>query len=161
MAEDVSVDVHEFKANAHRVLAGWLPELESVATPALIGGELLPGWYDEWVLAERERIHQTRLHVLEALSGALVERGAHAQALEAALQAVEIDPLRESAHRSVIQVHLAEGNAAAAVREYQRFRSMLRDELDVEPTHHMTALMQQVTRHDLSERTGPGAPGTA
>jgi DNA-binding SARP family transcriptional activator len=148
LAEDVFVDVHEFRGNVHRVLSGWIPDLSAVVYPStLIGGELLPGWYDEWVLAERERIHQERLYVLEALAGRLVQSGAYAQALEVALKAVEIDQLRESARRSVIQVHLAEGNAATAVREYQRFRSMLNAELDVEPTHQLTELMQQVIEH--------------
>ena len=38
--------------------------------------ELLPGWYDDWVIFERERIRQQLLHALEILSRRLVSRGA-------------------------------------------------------------------------------------
>ena len=151
LADRVWIDVVEFRANAHAVLSGRTPELPTtVDNPTVIGGELLPGWYDDWVLAECGRIRQLRLHVLEALAGRLVARGAYAQAMQAALRAVEIDPLRESAHRAVIQVHLAEGNTAEAVREYELFRSILRSELNVEPTQQMTELMRHLMRSDDS-----------
>lgn len=151
LADRVWVDVDEFRTNAQAVLSGGAFELPAIIDhPTVIGGELLPGWYDDWVLGESERIRQLRLHVLEALASSLVARGACAQALQMALKAVEIDPLRESAHRLVIRAHLAEGNTAQAVREYQEFRSVLRSELDVEPTHQMTELMQRLTEPDHS-----------
>lgn len=139
----VVVDVDEFRQHAAELLSGRLPEVpQSFDQSPLTGGELLPGWYDDWVLIERERIHQLRLHVLEALADSLVERGAYAHALNVALGAAAVDPLRESARRSVIKVHLAEGNTIEAVREYERFRSLLHDELGVEPTDHMTELVR-------------------
>lgn len=147
LSKDVVVDVVEFRRHADHVLAGRLPEHPSdVAHPTVSGGELLPGWYDDWVLVEREGIHQLRLHVLEALARELAERSAFAYALQAALKAVEIDPLRESARRAVINVHLTEGNTADAIREYQRFRCILQEEIGVEPTRHLTELMQRVTK---------------
>ena len=149
LTDRVWVDIDEFRTNAQALLSGSASALPTTFDhPTVIGGELLPGWYDDWVLVECERIRQLRLHVLEALAGHLVARGACAQALQTALRAVEIDPLRESAHRAVIRVHLAEGNTAEAVREYQRFRSVLRHELDVEPTHRMTELMQDIADPD-------------
>ncbi|TDD70637.1 SARP family transcriptional regulator [Jiangella aurantiaca] len=148
LADGVCVDVDEFRTHARQVLSRHHSDLSvTINQPTVVGGELLPGWYDDWVLVERERIQQTRLHVLEALASSLVERGAYADALQVALTAVEIDPLRESARRSVIRVHLAEGNTADAVREYERFRALLRRELDIAPTHHMTGLMRQLTEH--------------
>lgn len=153
LADQVWIDVVEFRAKAHGVLSGGMSELPATLDhPTVIGGELLPGWYDDWVLAECERIRQLRLHVLEALASRFVTHGACAQAMQAALRAVEIDPLRESAHRAVIQVHLAEGNIAEAVREYELFRSILRSELNVEPTHQMTELMQHLIEPDHSRR---------
>ena len=109
------------------------------------GGELLPGWYEDWVLVERERMHQLTLHVLEALARQLVDRGAYPYALQAALNAVTIDPLRESARRAVINVHVAQGNTVDAIREYERFRAVLDKELGVAPTRHLTELIRRVT----------------
>lgn len=146
LADGVTVDVVEFHGLARQVLSrDARAAAASAYQPTVTGGELLPGWYDDWVIVERERVHQLRLHVLEALASHLVESGAYAQALEAALTAVGIDPLRESAQRTLIEVHLAEGNTAEAVRQYDRFRSILHAELDVEPTHRMTALIDQAT----------------
>jgi len=145
LADRVRVDVDEFRANAQAVLSGAMSALPTtIDHPTVTGGELLPGWYDDWVMAECEPIRQLRLHVLEALAGRLISRGAYGQAMQTALLAVELDPLRESAHRLVIQVHHAEGNTVEAVREYEHFRAVLRRELDVEPTRQMTELMDEV-----------------
>ena len=140
LADGVAVDVVEFRRHARSILSGDVSQW------------LLPGWYDDWVIVERERIHQVRLHVLEALAGHLVERDAYAQALEAALTAVEIDPLRESAQRSLIAVHLAQGNTADAVRQYKRFCALLRAELDVLPTPRMTELIEHATDRAAGRR---------
>ena len=146
LSELVAIDIVEFRCHADQVLAGQVAASPfTVDHPEVIGGELLPGWYDDWVFVERERTRQLRLHVLEALAGKLTERGAHAHALQAALKAVEIDPFRETARRAVINVHLAQGNSADAFREYERFRDLLQEELGVEPSRHTTELFAQIT----------------
>ena len=60
--------------------------------------ELLLGWYDDWVVIERERLTQLHLTALESLSDRLLSDGEHAKALQVALAAVQVDPLRESGH---------------------------------------------------------------
>lgn len=146
LTADVAVDVVEFRRRAEQILNGHAPEQPPVLDdPALTGGELLPGWYDDWVIVEQERIHQLRLHVLESLAQELADRSAYAHALQMVMTAVEIDPLRESARRAVINVHLAQGNTADAVREYERFSSLLQKELGVTPTRQMTDLIEGAT----------------
>jgi DNA-binding SARP family transcriptional activator len=105
-------------------------------------GELLPGWSEEWVLVERERHRQLRLHALEDLSAQACARGRYSDALQAALDAVAQEPLRESAHRRVIEVHLAEGNSAEALAQYESFRTLLRDELGLPPSPAVRALVR-------------------
>ena len=58
--------------------------------------ELLPGWYEEWTVVHRERLRQRSLHALEALAERLTTRGRYAAAIQAALAAIDLDPLRES-----------------------------------------------------------------
>ena len=108
--------------------------------------ELLPGWYDEWVLLERERLCQLRMHALEAWAGKLAAAGRYGEAIQAACAAVGVEPLRESAHRALVRVHLAEGNVAEAVRAYESFRALLAAELGVEPTAQMDALVCRFRR---------------
>lgn len=113
----------------------------------LRSGDLLPGWYDDWVLLERERVRQLRLHALETAAQRLAVRGAHLEALQLAFEAVRLEPLRESAHRAVIAVHLAEGNVIDAVRHYEWFRAVLAAELGVAPSEHLSALVRGPVEH--------------
>ena len=104
--------------------------------------DLLPGWYDDWVIFERERIRQRLLHALEALSRRLVEMNRCAEAVDAAISAVSADPLRESANRVLIEAHLAEGNLIEARRTYERYRNSVSRELGVEPGEQLASLVR-------------------
>lgn len=106
--------------------------------------ELLPGWYDEWVVVERERLRQLRLHALEAVCERFTERRQFSLAIEAGLAAVNQEPLRESGHRALIRARLAEGNVSEAIRQYRRFRTVLGDELGLEPSSEMLDLVRPV-----------------
>jgi DNA-binding SARP family transcriptional activator len=154
LAADIRVDVRDLGDWARRAVAP-TTGADDVALPdtALLG-DLLPGWYDDWVLLERERLRQLRMQALEAVATRLASLGRHGEALQAAHAAVKAEPLRESAHRTVIRIHLAEGNVVEAVRAYESFRTMLSTELGVPPSEQMDRLVQHVPR----VRRGPGAP---
>lgn len=159
LAPGVRVDVHELDGWARRV-ADPAYRLEEVTPPrAALGGELLPGWYDDWVLLERERLRQLRMHALEMMAARLSAAGRHGEALEAAYAAVRAEPLRESAHRTVVRIHLAEGNASEALRAYDRFRDLLADELGVAPSGQMAQLVRGLGRPDDLVRPRPPGIG--
>ncbi|MFE9612630.1 BTAD domain-containing putative transcriptional regulator [Streptomyces sp. NPDC006012] len=99
-----------------------------------LSSDLLPEAWDEWVIVERERLHQMRLHALESLARGHRSAGRFGRALDAALRAVAGEPLRESAHRQVIETYLAEGNTGAALRHFGELRELLRTELGLEPS---------------------------
>jgi DNA-binding SARP family transcriptional activator len=104
--------------------------------------DLLPGWYEEWVLFERERLRQLLLHALEALSERFLAAARHAEAVETALAAAGADPLRESAQRALVRAHLAEGNHAEARRVFEEFRRTLQRELGVLPDPTFSRLLE-------------------
>lgn len=104
--------------------------------------DLLPGWYDEWIVFARERLRQQVLHALECLSVLLVRKQRYADGIEAALLAVEIEPLRESAQRRLIEAHLAEGNAAEAHRALRSYGGLLRRDLGITPSPGLVALVR-------------------
>ena len=141
---DVGVDVREVGALIRRLEQLDEP-LADIDLSALRGGDLLPGWYDDWVLIERERYRQLGLHGLEMLCCRLARQGRFAAAVEAGLAAVEGEPLRESAHRALIQVHLSEGNAGEAIRQYRIYSELVRRELGLEPSGLMTELIRGLT----------------
>ncbi len=123
--------------------------------------DLLPGWYDDWVIFERERIRQRLLHALEALSRHLIADGRYAEAVEAAIIAVSADPLRETANRVLVEAHLAEGNLVEACRAYQRYRDLIRRELGVEPGSELASLVPHDRRQPADADSGHVPPGTA
>lgn len=130
----VHVDVRRLVRTASAAIDGTLDARYWQALSILSGQDLLIGWYDEWVLTDRDQIRQLRLHALEALSGHLLTIGDVATGLEAALEAVSAEPLRESAHRAVIRAHLAEGNRVEALRQLAHLRRLLHDELGIAPS---------------------------
>jgi DNA-binding SARP family transcriptional activator len=139
LAGFVRVDVTELVEGATQVLCDGGGRL--ISFPAVRRGELLPGWYEEWVVFERERLRHLRLHGLEAAASQFAARGHYAESLEFALEAVRCEPLRESAHRAVILVHLAENNVVEAIREYEGFRKLLMNELEIEPSENLADLV--------------------
>ena len=142
LAPCVRTDLSEVACYARRLLDA-SDRLESLllgVQPLL--GELLPGWYDDWVLFERERLRQLTLHALEALAGRLLACGQFGAALDAAYAAIRSEPLRESAHRMLIRVHLAEGNCAEALRAYRSCADLLDRELGLAPSARLTSLVR-------------------
>ena len=146
LAADVRVDVRDLDAWARQAVSPCTGAEDVTPPDTVLLGDLLPGWYDDWVLLERERLRQVRMRALEAVAARLTSLGRHGEALQVAHAAVRAEPLRESAHRMVVGIHLAEGNVAEAVRAYEFFRTMLEDELGVLPTEQMTRLVEHVPR---------------
>jgi len=140
---NVLVDLHVIDQWATRVIEGATIESDFVISASWNDAlDLLPGWYDDWVLMERERVRQRMLHALETLSRTLTRAGRFADAIEAAMLAVRAEPLRESAQRALIEAHVAEGNLGEARRSYRAYRELLGRELGVEPSSDLLILLR-------------------
>lgn len=141
LSPNVSVDTQELTLVAHQAMEqSFTPDSESIKV-LVRGGDLLPGWYEDWVITDRERFRQLRLHALERLCAQLVTLRDFSRAVEAGLAAVAIEPLRESAHMALASAFLAEGNRGEAVRDFQLFSELLKSELDVEPSSALAQLV--------------------
>jgi DNA-binding SARP family transcriptional activator len=145
LAPTVAVDFRDAVACARRIVGSSGADDRGEAAILVLHGDLLPDWYDDWVFLERERFQQVRVHALEALCDRLIAAGDYAVAADAGLAAIASEPLRESAHRALIRVHLAEGNYAVALRQYHRFRELLAKELGLEPSAAIKTLISSVT----------------
>jgi DNA-binding SARP family transcriptional activator len=142
LREDVGVDAHLLGDWAARIISGGGQPEDLVMTPwDLDNLELLPGWYDDWVIVGRERLRQRLLHAVETLSRELARCGRCAEAVEAALVVVSAEPFRESAHRVLIEAHLAEGNWIEARRRFEDHSETMRRELGVKPSPSLAALL--------------------
>jgi DNA-binding SARP family transcriptional activator len=137
---DVVVDLRESARSAREVLHGGCKD-SAARLDDLAVGDLLPGWYDDWVVTEREHFRQLRLHALEKLCEVLTDEGCFGRAVEAGLAAVSSEPLRESAHRVLIRAYLKETNRGEALRQYDVCRQVLMRELGIDPSPVTQALL--------------------
>ncbi len=128
---------------AHRLMAGSCVDPTDLALRRYCERELLPDWDDEWLVTREGAAPAGAVARAGGDRLRCVERGLFGLAIDAALAALKIDPLRESAHRTVIRAHLAEGNNAAALRAYRECVRVLDDEFGIEPSHETTALVSE------------------
>ena len=144
LEQTVAVDVQDLTGLARRFLDAPLEANDDRLTELTDAGELLPEWDDDWVTPHRERFRQIRLHALELIGVRLAEEGRYGRAVEVSLAVVADDPLRESAQRVLIRICLAEGNVHEAVARYRAYREIMREELGLEPSPQMEALIDEL-----------------
>jgi len=144
LAPEVGVDSHRLCEWSGRLVHGTPTvgdqSLDTVPADAL---NLLPGWYDDWVIIERERIRQRVLHAMEALCRQLTRIGRYDEALAVARTAIAAEPLRESAQRVHLEALLATGCLTEAWETFTAFADLVRGELGVEPSRSLTAMMSR------------------
>ena len=150
ICDDVPVDVDIITAWANRLIGGSASRDDLIIMPWGVDAlDLLPGWYDDWVLMEREHIRQRVLHALEALSRQLMQLRRYAEAVEAAMIAVSTEPLRETAQRALIEAHLAEGNWVEGRRSFEAYRDLLARELGTRPGPELAAMLRRPQDRDI------------
>ncbi len=110
----------------------------------LYEGELLPGYYEEWITAERERLAIAYQNALGRLAAALIETGDYSEAIVFARRAIAGDPLQEEAYCNLIRMHMETGHTAEALRQYKELERVLRDALGVGPSSATRQLLSQL-----------------
>ena len=127
------VDAVAFRTEATSFLAAPAAD-PSAVNLALYKDDLLVDFYDDWVLAERDAFRTLYLDTLLELTQQMRAQSAYERAIDFAEQALATERANERAHQHMMFCHVALGNRAAALRQYEVCRSALRDELDVEPS---------------------------
>jgi SARP family transcriptional regulator, regulator of embCAB operon len=116
--------------------------------------ELLPGWYDDWVLFEQARLRQDRLHALLHIARESLRECDFEVAVEASRAAQELEPLYESAVRLLVAAERQRGNSAAALRAFEMFQVQLKQDMGLEPSEDLRRLVA-----DLGTPRGAGDKG--
>jgi DNA-binding SARP family transcriptional activator/predicted negative regulator of RcsB-dependent stress response len=126
------------------------------------GGELLPeDRYEDWPMARREALAVLHLRTLQAYARLLEQTGVYDRAAEVLRQVLDLDPLREEAHRGLMRIYALEGNRHHALRQYQTCRQLLHEELGTEPEAETEALHQDIFAGRLSQAARSGKLPTA
>lgn len=127
----------------------------------LYRGDLLPECYGDWVVPERERLHQLYIAALERLAQQMEEARNYAAALGFAQRLAKEDPLCEAHCRRLIRLQMLAGDRAAALRTYHACAMALRRELGVEPALATQQLYAQVLHGIAAAEPPPGLSGAA
>lgn len=147
ISEEVECDVHRIEQEASRRSPQLLPP-----EPSGICAELLPGWYDDWILIERERLAMYRAELFERLSRQCHDEGRPTEAALYALASISVEPLRESAHQALLLAHVAQGNEAELLSHYATLTTLLREALGVVPSEETTAIVRNSRRQSCDAR---------
>jgi DNA-binding SARP family transcriptional activator len=107
----------------------------------LYQGELLPGYFEEWVLTERERLAEAFLEAVGQLVAHLEQVGDLPRAIQGARRMVAADPLREETHQTLIRLLAAAGQPDAALRQYRELERVLDEHLGDTPAPESEALV--------------------
>ena len=109
LSPNVDLDVAGLERQGWALLDGELGRTTELHTD-WFSKELLPGWYEDWIIVERERLNQLQIRFLEALVHHLREAGELARAIDQAMRLVAIDPLRERSQIALIRALVDEGS---------------------------------------------------
>ena len=160
-ATAVRTDVTEFEAVC-AALRGIDGESFDGATLELVQravdlyrGELLHGWYSEWLLPERDRLQEAYMLLLDKLLAHHASRGNLDDGLACGAVILRHDRARESSHRQLMRLHYAAGDRAAALRQYERCTAALAQELEVEPSVATVTLYEQIRDEKRASSAAP------
>jgi len=161
---------HAFGSYELRLPAGAWVDLEAAedaahrAEAALLGGEwddangwalvanaiarrrFLPGEDGPWVTRRRAVLTDVRVRALECRAEVSLRTGRFPLAVNDADLVLQLEPFRETAHRLLMRAHVEAGNAAEALRAYERYRSLLSRELGVGPSPETESIYLQILR---------------
>lgn len=143
----VTVDVAEFE----KLVASNTDEALAKAV-TLYRGDFLEGFeldeekFDQWVLAERDRLHRMALRAHAQLIESQTRGGAVDEAIATAHQSLRIDPLQESVHRTLMRLYMESGDLVNAIQQYDVLAKTLKRELQVEPDAGTRRLFQQIAQ---------------
>lgn len=122
-------------------------------------GDLLPGCYDDWILPERERLHQDFVEALEQLMARHEQLRDYLTARHYAQQILSSDPLREDTYRDLMRLSAMSGDRAGVLKFYNQCVNVLHRELEVEPgaeTHEAYRQFSQYFEEPHSENLFAG-----
>ena len=119
----------------------------------LYTGDLLEEIYDDWIVAERERLRARYLTILDESLARYRSERRYPAAIECAKRILGVDPWREDTLRALMSTRYAAGDTAGALAEYERFARQIRDDLSIAPMPETVAVRQSI----LQNRAVPGA----
>jgi DNA-binding SARP family transcriptional activator len=153
-AARIRVDVDEFVAacQAGRRAGGSVAIAHYEAACQLYGGPfLVEDLYADWTQIRREQLVQMYAEMCAALADDCLERRLYDAAIDWAGRTLHENRCDEAAYRRLMLAYAGAGRRAEALRQFQRCRRVLADEMGIAPAEETTALFEQVQRRELPQ----------
>jgi predicted ATPase/DNA-binding SARP family transcriptional activator/Tfp pilus assembly protein PilF len=115
-----------------------------IAAVSVYGGELLPGFYDEWVFAERDRLHPIFEAKMARLLELLQAEGRWSEVLEWGMRWIGVGQWPEPAYRALISAYANSGDMSKAMATYRRLVQGLQKDLGAKPSEQTQALYKRL-----------------
>jgi DNA-binding SARP family transcriptional activator len=152
-----------------RLIAGeHLDEAQADALKQAAGlyrGNLLEGCYQDWCIYERERLKAMHIAILEKLLGHCEGNSAPEEGLAYGEELLRNEPAHERGHWRLMRLLYLAGDRTGALRQFERCRNALSDELGVAPGQRTRALYERIRADagvdgpvETSGRTGAPRP---
>lgn len=123
-------------------------------------GDLLEGCYQDWCVYERERLKAMHIALLEKLLGYCEAHGLPGEGLGYTDELLRQDPAHERAHWRRMRLLYLSGDRTGALRQFDRCRQALHDELGVAPGDRIVRLREQIRDDRGIDPLTPQAPVT-
>lgn len=107
-------------------------------------GELLPGFYDEWVFVERQRLKLVYEAAITRLMDILRAEQRGDEILDWAMHWITVDPWSESGYRTLITAYASQGDLVKAAETYEHFSRGIQKDLGIKPSEQTLAVYKRV-----------------
>jgi WD40 repeat protein/DNA-binding SARP family transcriptional activator len=141
-SSDYHLDVLELEANLNEDIS--LPRLIEIVS--LYQGELLPGFYDDWVVLERERLNSIFEARMGSLIEGLVENQNWTEVIAWSEKWISLGGVPETAYRGLMMAHISQGDISKMAATYRRCEKAMRNELGVAPSEFTQSLFEQLKK---------------
>jgi DNA-binding SARP family transcriptional activator len=146
-SEAATTDLREFQDALQVAARSVVPEdrVQSLSRAvALYRGDLLPGFYDDWIIPERERLADAHLNALSRLANSHAEVGDINAAIDAMRRAVAADVLREESHCNLMRFYAATGRTSDVMRQFGELERVLKEQLSTAPSLGTRRLFEEL-----------------
>ncbi len=124
------------------------------------GGNLLPGFSEDWVLLEREKLKAAFNRKIELLLDLLVIEKRWNEVMEWAERWIAIEKTPEAAFRAIMIAHASQGQGFLVDEDYKRCEKALLNKSGIPPSELTSRTYRQLTLHNKSEENNWERPGT-
>lgn len=166
--QSVTTDVSEFEAIVKQATQATDRHIQITYLAQAVEsyhGVLLPGFYEEWIVPESQRLEEAYFAALRRLIHTLEQDGEVERALTYARRGLSMDALREDIGRDVMRLYAASGRPALARRQYREMERVLKSKLNAAPapqTRELMRLIESESNGAMAQRATPqGMPHTA